>query len=48
LRDAVLILADEVEQQRASLSEVTERLDFAERTLAQFNATATPIKPPAK
>jgi hypothetical protein len=42
------VLAEEVEQQRTALNQATERLDFAERTLAQFNATATPIRPPPK
>ena len=46
LRDALLVVAEETEQQRTLLNEVTERLDFAERRLAQLGASATPIKEP--
>ena len=44
LRDALLVLAEETEQQRTLLTEVTERLDFAERSLTQLGASATSIK----
>lgn len=46
LRDALLVIAEETEQQRTLLTELTERLDFAERALAQHSASATPIKKP--
>lgn len=46
LRDALVVVAEEVEQQRMLLTEVTERPDFAERTLAQLGASATPLKKP--
>jgi hypothetical protein len=46
LRDALLVVAEETEQQRTLLTELTERLDFAERALAQLGASATPIKQP--
>ena len=44
LRDALVVLAEETEQQRSLLTELTDRLDFAERSLAQLGASATPIK----
>lgn len=46
LRDALLVVAEETEQQRTLLTELTERLDFAERALAQLGASATPIRKP--
>lgn len=36
LREDMLALADEVQQQRASVTEAYERLDFVERALAQL------------
>ncbi|MEP6573776.1 MAG: hypothetical protein ABJD11_13820 [Gemmatimonadota bacterium] len=46
LRDALLVLAEEVEQQQTTIGETAERLDFAERALAQIRNATLP-EPPA-
>ena len=42
LREAILVLAEQVDQQQTALAETTERLDFAERTLAQLRIEPFP------
>jgi hypothetical protein len=46
LGGALVVVAEEVEQQRTVLTEVAERMDFAERALAHLGASATLIEKP--
>jgi hypothetical protein len=41
LRDEIDVMRAEVEDQRASLAETVERLDFTERLLVQLRESAT-------